>query len=289
MRRDRQPGLRSGKNLDRRAFDRAGKFVFRTAVGQIFEAGNEQRRILAVHDRERTALPAIPIFPGDDRAVAAAMIELHRDSVGAVDLDAVDRSVDPAGIGIAHDDKRTRANERAAVMAVPDRRRQQRQVHVRASRGIFHESRRRDGNRRLCAQVLALFHPGLECVERPQRRIEPQGQRGALHIGRRIGEYAKAAPMALDIVEQEGGTFRQAGCDFRDAADFELRVGAYDAPQHAELVDECNEFAQVLIHVSVFIHASGLYTGKKCPYMQSCSRYALARQSQVIIFASEYV
>ena len=95
--------------------------------------------------------------------------------------------------------------------------------------------------------------------------------------------------MAFDIVEQQGGTFRQAGGDFGDAADLELRVGAHDAPQHAELVDECNEFAQVLIHVSVFIHASGLYTGKNCPYMQSCSRYALARQSQVIIFASEYV
>ena len=103
------------------------------------------------------------------------------------------------------------------------------------------------------AQVFALFHPGLECVERPQRGIEAQGQRRALHIGRRIGEYTKTAPMPFDVVEQQRRAFRQTGGDFGDAADLELRVGAYDAPQHAELVDERNEFAQV------FIHATSLY------------------------------
>ena len=98
MCRNREVSLRAAQNFDRRAFDRAGELVLRTAVGQIFEAGDEQRRILAVHDRHRAALAAVPIFLGDDGAVAAAVIELHRDFVRAVHLDAIDRGIDPARV-----------------------------------------------------------------------------------------------------------------------------------------------------------------------------------------------
>jgi hypothetical protein len=93
------------EHIDRRALDRAGELVFRAAVGQIFEAGDEQRRVLAMHDCDRTILAAVPIFFGDDGAVPAAVIELHRDSVPPVHLDAIDRGVNPAAIGIAHDDE----------------------------------------------------------------------------------------------------------------------------------------------------------------------------------------
>jgi hypothetical protein len=142
MGRNRQPGLRSLAHFDRRAFDRAGEFVFRTAVGQIFEAGDEQCRILAMHDGERTALAAIPVFLGDDRAVPAAMIELHRDLVRAVHLDPVDRGVDPAAVRIAHDDERARSDERPAIMPMPDRRRKTRDIHVGTARSYSAKTRR---------------------------------------------------------------------------------------------------------------------------------------------------
>src|ERR1700722_7920745 len=105
MRRYRQTGLWPVAYFDRRTFDRSRKLVFGAAIGQIFEAGDEQGRILTVHDGYRTTPAAVPVFPGDDRAVTAAVIELDCYLVLAVDLDAIDRSVDPAGVGIAHDDQ----------------------------------------------------------------------------------------------------------------------------------------------------------------------------------------
>ncbi len=245
-----RPVCGPAKDFDRRAFDGAGELVFRAAVGQIFEAGDEQRRILAVHDRDRAALAAIPIFLGDDRAVPAAVIELHRDLVRAVHLDAIDRGVDPAGVGIAHDDQRAGADERPAVVAVPDRRREAARYRRRRRRSCCRGTRRvLTVNRRLRRQGLALLHPGLERVERPQRRIEPERQRCALHVGRGIGEDAKAGRKALDIVEQQRRAVGQAGRDLGNAADLEARIGAFDAAQRAELVDGSDEFAQVLIHV----------------------------------------
>jgi hypothetical protein len=103
---DRQAGLWSGDDLDRRALDGTGELVFRLPRRQIFEAGDEQRRVLAVDHRDRTGLALIPIFLGDDRAVAAAVVELHRHAILAVHLHAIDRRVDPAAVGIAHDHDR---------------------------------------------------------------------------------------------------------------------------------------------------------------------------------------
>src|SRR5580698_72199 len=77
MSRNRQAGLRAVAHFDRSALDRAGKFIFRTAVGQIFKASNEQSRIFAMNHGYGTVFAAVPIFFGDDRAVAAAVIELH--------------------------------------------------------------------------------------------------------------------------------------------------------------------------------------------------------------------
>jgi hypothetical protein len=70
-----------------------------------------------------------------------------------------------------------------------------------------------------------------------------------LHIGGGIGEDAKAGRKAFDAVEQQRRTVGQAGRDLGNTADLEARIGAFDAPQGAELVDGSDEFAQVLIHV----------------------------------------
>src|ERR1017187_3760089 len=99
-----QAGERAGQHFDRCTLDRAGEVVFRLTGRQIFEAGNEQRRVLAVDHGDGAGVALLPVFPGDDRAVSAFVVELYGDPILAVDLYAVDRAVDPAGVGIAHDD-----------------------------------------------------------------------------------------------------------------------------------------------------------------------------------------
>ena len=246
MRRDRQAGQRSGIDLDRRIFDRAGELVFRLPGGQIFKAGDEQRRILAIDDRERTRLALIPVFFRDEGAVPAAMVELHGQLVPAVHLDAVDRSVDPAPVRIAHDHDRTRTDIGTAVMPVPDRGGKPGEIDVLArvpeKRRVLH-----DGGL-MRTQRLALLHPGLERIERPQCRIDAERKRRALRCGGGVGEDAHAARKTLDGVEQERRPVRSPGRDLGDPADFEARVGAFDPPQRTGLVDKPDEFAQVLVH-----------------------------------------
>ena len=190
-----------------------------------------------MHNRDRAACAAIPIFSRDDRAVPAAMIELHRDLVRPMHLNAVDRGIDPAAVGIAHDDERAGADERTAVLAMPDRRRKPRDVHIGAGQ-VFRGTPRastatgRSGRKSLRFSIQALSaSSGRSCG------IEPKRQRRALHIGRGVGEDAKAALMAFDVVEQQRRAVGQAGRDFGDAADLEAGIGAADAAQRAELVD----------------------------------------------------
>ena len=53
--------------------------------------------------------------------------------------------------------------------------------------------------------------------------------------------------MAFDGVKQQRRTFRQAGRDFRDAADFAYRVGALDPAQRAEPLHLIDELAQIRV------------------------------------------
>ena len=94
---------------------------------------------------------------------------------------------------------------------------------------------------------LPLLHPGLQRVERLQRRIDAERQRRALRRGGGVGEDAKARRVALDAVEQQRRAFRRAGRHLGDAAELELRVGAVDAPQRAKLVHLLDEAAQILV------------------------------------------
>src|SRR5262249_2270715 len=248
VRRDRKASQRPGMDLDRRTLDGAGELVFRLPRGQIFKAGDEQRRILAIDDRERTGLALLPVLLGDDGAVPAGMVELHGDFIPAVHLNAVDRGIDPPAVRIAHDHDRARADEGAAVVAVPDRRGKFGELDLIASDrvlqkgGVLHDG----GRARL--QRLALLHPGLERVERPQSRIDAECERSPLRVGGGGGEDAKAARKALDAGEQKGRAIGPPRRHLGDGADLEARVRPLDAAQRAELVDELNEFAQILVH-----------------------------------------
>src|SRR6516162_6800117 len=248
VRRDRKAGQRPGVNLDRCTLDGAGELVLRLSCRQIFKAGDEQRRILAIDDRERTGLALLPVFLRDDGAVPAAMVELHGDFVSAVHLDAVDRRIDPAAVRVAHDHDRARADEGAAVVAVPDRRRKPREVDVLGSDGVLEEGGVLDHGGRARLQRLALLHPDLERVERPQSRIDAERERSPLRAGGGVGEDAKAAWKSLDTVEQKGQAIGPPRSHLGNGADLEARVRPFDASQRAELVDELDEFAQVLVH-----------------------------------------
>ena len=162
-----------------------------------------------LHHRERARLALVPVFLRDDRAVPAGMVELHGDLVPAVHLHAIDRGVDPAAVRIAHDDDRARADIRAAVVTVPDRRGKfARGRRRRRSCVFFRNAASATGDGRVRLQRLALLHPGLERVERAQRRVEAERERGALRVGHGVGEDAEAARKALDVVEQQRRTIR---------------------------------------------------------------------------------
>jgi hypothetical protein len=97
-------------------------------------------------------------------------------------------------------------------------------------------------------ESLALRHPGLQCVERTQRRIEPERQCRALRVGGGIGEDAEARRIPLDAIEQERRAIRHPGRDLGDAAKLDMRIGIHDAPQCTELLDLGDEFAQIPVH-----------------------------------------
>src|SRR5215471_21067525 len=168
----------------------------------------------------------------------AGMIELHGDFVPAVHLDPIDRGIDPAAVRVAYDHDRARADERAAVVTVPDRRRKLGEVDVVAADGALQEGGVLDGGGGALLQRLAFLHPRLERVERPQSRIDAERERSPLRAGSGVGEDAKAARKPLDAVEQKGGAIGSTRRHLGDSADLEARVPALDAPQRAELVDE---------------------------------------------------
>src|SRR5687767_5958202 len=94
-------------------------------------------------------------------------------------------------------------------------------------------------------QRLALLHPGLERIERAQRRIDAERERGTLRARGGVGENPKAARQSLDLVEQQRRTIRPSGGDLGDAADLEPRISTVDPTQTLELVDALDEFAQI--------------------------------------------
>ena len=190
----------------------------------------------------------LPISLGDNGAVPAGVVELHGHLIAAVHLHAIDRRVDPAAVRIAHDHDRARADESAAVVAVPDGRRKLGEVDVLAADRVLQKGGLLDRDGRPRLERFAFVHPGLERVEWPQCRIDTERERRPLRARGGIGEDAKAPGIALDRVEQKGGSVGSPCRHFGNGADLETKVRAIDAPQRTELVDKLDEFAQVLVH-----------------------------------------
>jgi hypothetical protein len=171
-----------------------------------------------VNYRNRTAPATLPPASGDDRGMPSLVIELDRHPVGAVHLDTVDRRVDPAGVGVAHNDNAARPNEPATVAAMPEGRRGEADIDLGAGAGIA-EGSLGDSHRLVHDETAAPRLPRGQRRHRRQGRVEAQCQCGALRRHSRIGKDPEAARIALDRVEQQRRAFRQAGGDFGDAAD----------------------------------------------------------------------
>ncbi len=169
------------------------------------------------------------------------MVELDRDLVRSVDLDAIDRGVDPAVVGIAHDDEAAGADIGAAIIGVPHRRGKLVERDIAAAHGIFEPCCLGGLDRRARRQRLALLHPRLERVERGERGIDAERQRSALRVRHRIGEHAVAGGKSLDAVEQQRRARGEPGRDLGDAADLVTGIGAVDAAQRAERIDRRDE------------------------------------------------
>src|SRR6185312_925468 len=84
-------------------------------------------------------------------------------------------------------------------------------------------------------------------------RVNAERKGSTLRADCRIAENPVARGVTFDVVEKHRRAFCHAGGDFGDAADFEHRVGAVDAAQRTEAVDEVNEFAQVAVHNLTFL------------------------------------
>ena len=168
--------------------------------------------------------------------------------VAPMDLDAIDRGIDPAVVGIAHDHEAAGADIGAAIIGVPHRRGKPVESDVAAAHGIFEPGRLCDLDRRPRRQRLAPLHPGLEGIERSERRIDAERQRGALRARHRIGEHAGARGKSLDAVEQQRRAGSEARRDLGDAADLMMGIGTVDAAQRAQRIDCRDEVAKVLVH-----------------------------------------
>jgi hypothetical protein len=105
---------------------------------------------------------------------------------------------------------------------------------------------------RAWGEPLALLHPCLERIERPELRIDAERESCALRRRHRIGENAAAGGKSLDPIEQQRRRRGEPRRNFGDAADLVMGIGAVDAAQRAERIDCRDEAAQVLVHV-VFI------------------------------------
>ena len=223
--RHRQAGLRHVDDLDRLAEDAAGGLQLVLAVGNLDAAQHDQRRMHAGDHGDRAGLAALVVFAHDDQAVLAGRHH-HRRDVRLVRLHAIGAVVDPAGIGILHHDQAGGADERPAVVLVPDRRRDLLDVDVLAFEHVVEQRPAVDGLRRLRRRVLEVVAPPLDLLHLGAFRRQAERDVDARDRGEDVGDDAVALGKAGDLVEHHRRIAHLAHIDVDDAADLFLRLGA---------------------------------------------------------------
>src|SRR4051812_24103975 len=204
-------------------------------------------------DDDRARLSHGVIFLHGEPAVLAA-VHLHAEPILALDLAAIGTDIDYAGIRIARDRGGAGADIAAAIVRVPERRRERAEIdgvsfhHVFEHRAVAHRARR---DRLEVAQFLA---PGIEQFDAAQFRRKTKRNRSAFLRLQEVGEDAKARRIALDRVEHQ----RRAvllGADFGEGADLQIPIGVAECLQVVVALQAIDEIPQIVAPVgSASVH-----------------------------------
>ncbi len=134
--RERQAGDLAAHHLGRPAAHAADDVELERAVGRLDAAVEERQRIAAEHHHHRHGLAARPIFLAMDIAVMAARGD-EADRLLVVHHGAIGAGIEPVLLRVAGDAVGAGADVAAAVLLVPDRRREFGHVDVVAGQHVF--------------------------------------------------------------------------------------------------------------------------------------------------------
>src|SRR5262249_54377178 len=171
----------------------------------------------------------------------------HRGDVGAVALDAVGAVIDPAGVGILHDDHAAGADVVAAVVLVPARGRDLEEIDRAAAGDVLQERTGVDRHRRDRLGVLHVATPELHQLHLRRLGRHAEGEVDAPHRGEDVRDHAIARRIAGYVVEQDGRAAARALVDVDDAADLLLALGTADRGELAGFLQGREPGAQVLV------------------------------------------
>ena len=163
-----------------------------------------------------------------------------------VNLHPVRSGVHPSGVRVAHHDDVAGAQVASAVLRMPERRGELRDVHlglglaILQHRAILHLPGRHGGE--LLQAITPLLH---ELLAR-QLGGQVEAQADARQRRQHVRQQPVAIGMALDLLEQQGRVLHIPLVEIRQPADLQIGVGALDAGQLTQLLDPVDPFAQVL-------------------------------------------
>ena len=173
-----------------------------------------------------------------------------------VDHAAVGGGVDPAAVGIAHDDEIVGAHVAAAVLLVQERHREFQQIDLAVAVDVLEH---RAGAHRLRRDRLMLLHAlaiGPHHVERAGRHRQADRDREALRRIGRARDQPHALGIARHVLEQQRRGFRPRMVhDLAERAHLQVGIGALDAHDLAGFLGALDELAQVLVRRVVGVEA----------------------------------
>ena len=211
--------------------------------------GEEQKRVLAAADQHRAGFAAVEIFLADETPVLARR-HPDRDRVRVMHHHPVGGAVDPAGIGVPHDDQVFGADIAPAIVLMHPGNREFEHVDVVAPQHVLENRPGLDLDRGDHFELLAHADAiGVDEVELVARLVEAQHHGEPAERVGAAGHDAEAFGIAGDVVEQDGRRAARLGGrrGLGDRADLEFPVRALDALDLAHLLEDRDQLAQVFI------------------------------------------
>ncbi len=186
------------------------------------------------------------VLAHDDAAVLAGRHH-HRGHTGLVALHPIAAVVEPAGIRITHNHHAAGADIRAAIMLVPDRRRDFLDIDILAFEHVFQERPAIDLARLMRRRMLHVIAPPLNQLHFGCLRRQSERNVDTRHRGQDVGDDAPAAGKPRHVVEQQRGIAHLALINVDDAADLLFGFGALDGFQLSGGCDALDPVPQILV------------------------------------------